>query len=369
MGSLPSKTIRNVPVLCGGDHKTWSVPTRGPAISDRAGRPCCPLPRLGQSPWLSAWGWTFRLYSDPADDAARWRRRPQLWQLARDANCAGYLAGAIFCMVLPRIWPAALLVKFGLGATGPQLSAWLATFRRSAAAGRPASRAPPYSFTHPNGASTASGASTRRRWGPYLYGTGCRDRDIRFRRNRCGRAGTLRSLCLVGIRPPGGVTERRRLARAGGPLSPTRGNETSPSFHPVNTRVSGGTAEIRTFTLASGLAGFGYIITATFLPVITRERLRGSLWLDLFWPIFRSCRSRGLPAVGAGPRDRSTRLAPRAARSCRLSELSWACSCRPSRALSQEACSWACRSRRLLSSRCRTCAACGLNERPASWGC
>ena len=38
--------------------------------------------------------------------------------------------------------------------------------------------------------------------------------------------------------------------------------------------------------LAYGLAGFGYIITATFLPVIARAALPGSAWLDLFWPIF-----------------------------------------------------------------------------------
>jgi Uncharacterised MFS-type transporter YbfB len=40
------------------------------------------------------------------------------------------------------------------------------------------------------------------------------------------------------------------------------------------------------FTLAYGLAGFGYIITATFLPVIARQALPGSIWLDLFWPLF-----------------------------------------------------------------------------------
>lgn len=39
-------------------------------------------------------------------------------------------------------------------------------------------------------------------------------------------------------------------------------------------------------TLGYGLAGFGYIITATFLPVIAREALPGTLWADLFWPMF-----------------------------------------------------------------------------------
>ena len=40
------------------------------------------------------------------------------------------------------------------------------------------------------------------------------------------------------------------------------------------------------FILAYGLAGFGYIITATFLPVMARQALPGSVWLDLFWPLF-----------------------------------------------------------------------------------
>ncbi len=47
-----------------------------------------------------------------------------------------------------------------------------------------------------------------------------------------------------------------------------------------------GRTEIASLTLAYGLAGFGYIVTATFLPVIAREALPGSPWLDFFWPIF-----------------------------------------------------------------------------------
>jgi MFS family permease len=35
-----------------------------------------------------------------------------------------------------------------------------------------------------------------------------------------------------------------------------------------------------------GIPGFGYIITATFLPVIARHALPGSSWPDLFWPMF-----------------------------------------------------------------------------------
>ena len=47
-----------------------------------------------------------------------------------------------------------------------------------------------------------------------------------------------------------------------------------------------GSPEIVTLALAYGLAGFGYIVTATFLPVIARAALPGSPWLDMFWPVF-----------------------------------------------------------------------------------
>ncbi len=51
-------------------------------------------------------------------------------------------------------------------------------------------------------------------------------------------------------------------------------------------QVDHGAGEIAALTVAYGLAGFGYIITATFLPVIARQALPGSHWLDLFWPLF-----------------------------------------------------------------------------------
>jgi hypothetical protein len=46
-------------------------------------------------------------------------------------------------------------------------------------------------------------------------------------------------------------------------------------------------AERSLLAVAYGLAGLGYIVTATFLPVIARAALPvGSVWPDLFWPIF-----------------------------------------------------------------------------------
>ena len=45
--------------------------------------------------------------------------------------------------------------------------------------------------------------------------------------------------------------------------------------------------EVATLAFAYGISGFGYIVTATFLPVIARSALASdSPWLDLFWPIF-----------------------------------------------------------------------------------
>lgn len=51
--------------------------------------------------------------------------------------------------------------------------------------------------------------------------------------------------------------------------------------------------QTRGLTIAYALAGFGYIITATFLPVIARQALPGSSWPDLFWPLFGICVSLG----------------------------------------------------------------------------
>lgn len=68
-----------------------------------------------------------------------------------------------------------------------------------------------------------------------------------------------------------------------------------PAPHPA--------AERTLLAFAYGLAGLGYIVTATFLPVIARAALpAGSVWPDLFWPIFGA----GV-ALGA---LLSTRIAP-----------------------------------------------------------
>ena len=61
---------------------------------------------------------------------------------------------------------------------------------------------------------------------------------------------------------------------------------TAPSAAATSAASSGSVAEVACLGLAYGFAGFGYIVTATFLPVIARQALPGSPWLDMFWPTF-----------------------------------------------------------------------------------
>ncbi|QNK67598.1 YbfB/YjiJ family MFS transporter [Variovorax sp. PAMC26660] len=69
---------------------------------------------------------------------------------------------------------------------------------------------------------------------------------------------------------------------------PAVGNGAAPA--PVAAAGVAGSASARSDAIwlvaLYGLAGFGYIITATFLPVIARQALPGSSWPDFFWPLF-----------------------------------------------------------------------------------
>ena len=86
-----------------------------------------------------------------------------------------------------------------------------------------------------------------------------------------------------------GGEERLAARHGGGDRGSTRysaGGSDDGRIGPAGSRPGGSHVEMALLALAYGLAGFGYIITATFLPVIAREAMPASAWLDLFWPVF-----------------------------------------------------------------------------------
>ncbi|MDE1172254.1 MAG: YbfB/YjiJ family MFS transporter [Parvibaculaceae bacterium] len=204
------------------------------------------------------------------------------------ANYAGYLIGAMLCMALPRHLPGTILIKGGLAATivltlgmvlpvpllWPALrflagmasamvfvftSGWcLAQFARL---GMPARGA--VIFTGPGIGIALSGlaasAMVAAHWtatsGWLVFGL---------------LSALLSALVWTGLSEPD---------------APPPVSSPAPAGTPAPLATTGSSLEMGIFTVAYGLAGFGYIITATFLPVIAREALPDSLWLDLFWPI------------------------------------------------------------------------------------
>jgi MFS family permease len=79
------------------------------------------------------------------------------------------------------------------------------------------------------------------------------------------------------------------LTAAVWPVLAARDGSAAMAQHAASAAASEGSAppgpEVAMLATAYGLAGFGYIITATFLPVIARQSLKESAWLDMFWPI------------------------------------------------------------------------------------
>jgi MFS family permease len=87
------------------------------------------------------------------------------------------------------------------------------------------------------------------------------------------------------------ASERTVSQAASDPVaSEHAGNEPSPVHQSSAGRAHVTSAPHRAdsvwLILLYGVPGFGYIITATFLPVIARHALPGSSWPDLFWPMF-----------------------------------------------------------------------------------
>ncbi|WP_322025027.1 YbfB/YjiJ family MFS transporter [Burkholderia sp. BCC1977] len=92
---------------------------------------------------------------------------------------------------------------------------------------------------------------------------------------------------------------------AGSPAAPARLAATAAAPHDARRHR----ADAAWLVALYGLPGFGYIITATFLPVIARAALpAGSPWPDLFWPMFGAALIVGAIAASRLPGHWDNRL-------------------------------------------------------------
>ncbi|MEJ5039769.1 YbfB/YjiJ family MFS transporter [Pseudomonas sp. MYb398] len=201
------------------------------------------------------------------------------------SNYLGYLAGAMLCMGLPRVWSSAALVRWGLLVT-VVLTAGMA-FRNEALW---------LLLRFLSGAVSAVVFVHTTRWCLALL----------LARGKTA-AGSLMFIGVgLGIALSGlAVTAMVGLgwsSRSGWICFTVLGalllaliwrsfrSESTPLHHspiiPASPPTAENRGEMTLFSFAYGLAGFGYIITATYLPVIARESLPPSIWLDLFWPAF-----------------------------------------------------------------------------------
>lgn len=96
------------------------------------------------------------------------------------------------------------------------------------------------------------------------------------------------ALALAFTVPVVRTLRRQEASHAGsGPAAGAPAASGTGAVAPVlATNLATGKGETLLLSVSYGIAGFGYIITATFLPVIARQSIPGSPWLDLFWPIF-----------------------------------------------------------------------------------
>jgi MFS family permease len=237
--------------------------------------------------------------------------------LLATANYIGYLAGALLCMPLPALlrrlgfgFSNAVMVRFGLAMTAlltvamaahlswawPVLrflsgviSAVVFVFMASHSLRRlsqhGASHLAGIIYTGPGIGIALSGVAA---YSVSSLGGSAVSGWLAF-----GLLAALLSLIVWPVYRPDGLT----------------GSTATAAYAAANGQADRWTAEQMILAFAYGLAGFGYIITATYLPVIARETLGETHWIELFWPVFGLAVAVGAVLTRFFPRSLDGRLA------------------------------------------------------------
>ncbi|WP_367033285.1 YbfB/YjiJ family MFS transporter [Burkholderia semiarida] len=217
------------------------------------------------------------------------------------ANYAGYFAGAVSCAAL-RIAPARM-VRFGLAATvlltaamgvGHGLPAWLVVRFVAGVVS-----AWTFVFMSQWGLRRLAELHAPE-WSGVIYAgpgvgivaTGLIGSALAGQRAAVGWLGfaALSAVLSVAIWRTFGAAPASTAAPRAQAMPPAAAPHAAPGAPgapaaPAGTRS--GRADAAWLVVLYGAPGFGYIITATFLPVIARAALpAGSPWPDLFWPMF-----------------------------------------------------------------------------------
>ena len=224
------------------------------------------------------------------------------------ANYAGYFVGAVSCAAV-RVAPARM-VRFGLAATvlltaamgvGHLLSAWLVVRFVAGVVS-----AWTFVFVSQWGLRRLTELHAPE-WSGVIYAgpgvgivlTGLIGGALAGHRAAPGWLGfaALSAVLSVAI--------WRIFGTAPGAAAPAR--HTTPAAAPHDARRH--RADAAWLVVLYGMPGFGYIITATFLPVIARAALpAGSPWPDLFWPMFGAALIVGAIAAARLPGHWDNRL-------------------------------------------------------------
>ncbi|MBR8343992.1 YbfB/YjiJ family MFS transporter [Burkholderia ambifaria] len=224
------------------------------------------------------------------------------------ANYAGYFVGAVSCAAV-RVAPARM-VRFGLAATvlltaamgvGHLLSAWLVVRFVAGVVS-----AWTFVFVSQWGLRRLTELHAPE-WSGVIYAgpgvgivlTGLIGGALAGHRAAPGWLGfaALSAVLSVAI--------WRIFGTAPGPAAPARPAATAAAPHDARRHR----ADAAWLVVLYGMPGFGYIITATFLPVIARAALpAGSPWPDLFWPMFGAALIVGAIAAARLPGHWDNRL-------------------------------------------------------------